>query len=62
MVSLKVNILGMGKRNAVGVDRRNAVGVERRNAVGVEASTSPGLIIRQLPKITTVCEFVPELD
>ena len=54
MVSLKVNILGMGKRNAVGVDRRNAV--------GVEASTSPGLIIRQLPKITTVCEFVPELD
>ena len=55
MVSVKVNVLGMEKRNAVGVERRNTVGVERRNAAGV----SPGLITRQLPEITTVCEFVP---
>ena len=62
MVQVKVNILGMETRNAVGVERRNVVGVERRNPVGVEASRSPGLIIRQLPEITTVCEFVPGLD
>ena len=63
MVSVKVNVLGMEKRNAVGVERRNPVGVERRNTVGVErrnaAGVSPGLITRQLPEITTVCEFVP---
>ena len=58
MVSLKVNILGMEKRNVVGVETRNAVEVERRNAAGV----SPGLITRQLPEITTVCEFVPGQD
>ena len=62
MVSLKVNILGMEKRNVVGVERRNAVEVERRNVVRVKASPSLGLMTRQLPEITTVCEFVAGQD